>query len=267
MTRTITRANEPIALQSGIFLQCDMNYAQHGYQRMRDVVVISHSLGRSINVSELNRSKCHANKVFVAPLTSKNSLPSCFSVSVSPEKISYVDLSQATNVNAFQLQNNKARNRYDRIQCGDAINCLNEEIYRHFEQAFVRIDIPYWAMHYFSCGEERYATKKRPVLVVGHSLDGGTSYVLSSTKNKPNYYDQITDIYSSEGSEIAPSLLYICGKNNEKIRYLAFEPYAVRTSNLECYRDSYGGSLALPPQDLISFSKELFLFTLQRQIR
>jgi hypothetical protein len=243
-----------------------MNYAQHDYQRSCNVVVISHGLGEPINVSGLNHDRYHATKVLVAPLRSKQPLES-FSVSVSPEKISYVDLSQATNVNAFQLQNNTARNRYDRIQCGDLINYLNKETYNIFEQSFSRINSPYWAVHRFSCGAKPLKVKPRPVLVIGCSEDEKISYVLSSTKNKPNYYDKITDRYTIEGSEIAPNLLYICGRNDEKIRCLTVEPYALRTNNLECYRDSCGRSLALPPQDVISFSKKLFLFTLAQQIR
>lgn len=266
MTRTITRTNELIALESGVFLRCDMNYAQHGYQRSCNVVIISHGLGESINVSELNHDRYHATKVLVAPLRSRQPLES-FSVSVSPEKISYVDLSQATSVNAFQLQNNAARNRYDRIQCVNAINYLNKETYNIFEQSFSRINSPYWAVHRFSCGAEPLRVKPRPVLVIGCSEDKKISYVLSTVRNAPNYYEKITDIYSRENQEMAPSLSYICGKNNDKVRYLTFEPYTVRTSSLECYRDSCGGSLVLPPQDVISFSKKLFLFTLAQQIR
>ena len=266
MTRTITRTNELIALESGVFLLCDMNYAQHGYQRSCNVVVISHGLGESINVSDLKQDRYHATKVLVAPLRSRQPLES-FSVSVSPEKISYVDLSQATSVNAFQLQNNPARNRHDRIHCVDAINYLNEKIYNIFEQSFSRINSPYWAVHRFSCGAEPLRVKPRPVLVIGCSEDEKISYVLSTVRNNPNYYKKITDIYSMENQEMVQGLSYICGKNNDKVRYLTFEPYTVCTSSLECYRDSCGGSLVLPPQDVISFSKKLFLFTLAQQIR
>lgn len=266
MTGTITRTNNPIFLESGVFLRCDMNYAQHNYQKWCDVVVISHCLDKPINVSELSHDRYHATKVLVAPLRSRPLLES-FSVSVSPEKISYVDLIQATSVNAFQLQNNASRNRHDRIQCVDAINYLNKKIYDIFDQSFSRINSPYWAVHKFSCGAEPLKVKPRPVLVIGCSEDKEISYVLSATKNYPNYYKKITDIYSIESQEVAPSLSYICGRNHDTIRYLTFEPYAMRTNRLECYRDSCGGSLVLPPQDVISFSKKLFLFTLAQQIR